>query len=90
MMLLIYVGLRSGAGPTSGANFHNRGNLIPHRGPNLIVPQRGPISNLIRGNVKILRDDVVRFTALPMMTLKINVIIKMATSTEIDILYRAV
>ena len=32
----------------------------------------------------------VRFTGLPMMTLKINVIIKMATSTEIDILYRAV
>ena len=55
-------------------------NLIPHRGPILIVPQRGPISNLIRGNVKILRDDVVRFTALPTMTLKINVIIKMATS----------
>ena len=54
-------------------------NLIPHRGPILIVPQRGPI----RGNVKILRDDVVRFTALPMMTLKINVIIKMVTSTEI-------
>ena len=65
-------------------------NLIPHRGPILIVPQRGPISNLIRGNVKILRDDVVRFTALPMMTLKINVTIKMATSTEIDVLYRAV
>ena len=65
-------------------------NLIPHRGPILIVPQRGPISNLIRGNVKILRDDVVRFTALPMMTLKINVIIKMAASTEIDVLYRAV
>ena len=64
---------------------------VPHRGPisttgaNLI-PHRGPI----RGNVKILRDDVVRFTALPMMTLKINVIIKMATSTEIDVLYRAV
>ena len=63
-------------------------NLIPH--PILIVPQRGPISNLIRGNVKILRDDVVRFTASPMMTLKINVIIKMATSTEIDVFYRAV
>ena len=56
----------------------------------MIVPQRGPILNLIRGNVNILRDDVVRFTALPMMTLKINVIIKMATSTEIDVLYRAV
>ena len=65
-------------------------NLISHRGPILIVPQRGPISNLIRGNVKILRDDVVRFTALPVMTLKINVIIKMATSIEIDVLYRAV
>ena len=64
--------------------------LVPHRGPILIVPQRGPISNLIRGNVKILRDDVVRFTALPMMTLKINVVIKLATSTEIDVLYRAV
>ena len=60
-------------------------NLIPHRGPILIVPQRGPI----RGNVKILRDDVVRFTALPMMTLKINVIIKMATSTEIDVLSKS-
>ena len=59
-------------------------NLIPHRGPILIVPQRGPISNLIRGNVKILRDDVVRFTALPMMTLKINDIIKIADfDTEI-------
>ena len=62
-------------------------NLIPHRGPILIVPQLGPISHPIRGNVKILRDDVVRFIALPMMTLKINVIIKMATSTEIDVLY---
>ena len=65
-------------------------NLIPHRGPTLIVPQRGPISHLIRWNVKILRDEVVRYTALPMMTLKIYVIIKMATSTEVDVLYRVV
>ena len=65
-------------------------NLIPHRGLILIFPQRGPISHLIRGNVKILRDDVVCFTALPMMTLKINVIIKMVTSTEIDAFFRAV
>ena len=62
-------------------------NLIPHWGPILIVPQWGPILYFLRGNVNILRDDVVRFIALPMMTLKINVIIKMATSTEIDVLY---
>ena len=82
--------LDRGPVPHRGSISTTWANLIPHRGPILIVPQRGPISHLIRGNVKILRDDVVRFTALPMMTLKINVIIKMATSTEIDVLYRAV
>ena len=65
-------------------------NLIPNRGPILILPQRGPILHLIRENVKSLRDDVVQLTELPMMTLKINVIIKMATFTKMDVLYRVV
>ena len=80
-----------GSVPHRGPISTTGANLSPHRGPILIVPQRGgAILHLIRGNVKIVRDDVVRFTALPMMTLKINVIIKMATSTAIDVLYRAV
>ena len=37
----IYVGIRSGAGPTSGANFHNGGQFDPTSGANFDSPTTG-------------------------------------------------